>query len=345
MKYYVLIFSVLLTQFARAQRDGYGEVLDSFSLDKKFDGVILVGENGKTVYSYANGIADRETGKKITLNNHFKIASLTKTFTATLVMKLVEEGRLELNGVIGKYLKNYQGEAKDKVTIHHLLTYSSGIPDCEGGKGMEVYQKRITPIRFIDLYCSGNLVTEPGTHFNYNNADYIILGKIIEEVTGTGYNEYLNKIILEPLKLRNTGMATSQKKNIVQSYTYNDSLKTMQPDEPYFIENYYAAGAMYSTINDLYVFSNALFGYRLLKKSSVDLMVKPNPDLQNVGYGFWFSNGFGAFGGDFVYRPGGILGATANWIHILDQKKTILILSNTNRANLFEISSLLAAVN
>jgi CubicO group peptidase (beta-lactamase class C family) len=344
MKFFLLILSFSLPLFVNAQGYGYKVIGDSLSQQKTFDGVILVGVNSKIACMEAIGIANRQTGELIKKDSRFKIASLTKTFTATLIMKLVEVGKLELNAVLGKYLKDYKGEAKDKVTIHHLLTYSSGIPDCEGGRGMEVYQTRLNTKAFIDKYCSGNLISEPGKNFSYNNGDYIILGRIIEEVSGFSYADYLDKIILAPLKLRNTGVATMQTKKLVQSYTYNDSLKTIQPDENYYLENYAAAGAMFSTVEDLYAFDKALFNYKILKKSSVDLMVTANKDLQNVSYGFWFSNGFGSFSNDFVYRPGGILGSTANWIHELGSNKTILILSNTNQANLFELSSLFAGV-
>lgn len=344
MKFFLLILSFSLSLFLNAQVHGYKAIGDSLSQQKKFDGAILVGVNGKIAYLDAMGTDNRQTGELIKKDSRFRIASLTKTFTATLIMKLVEDGKLELNAVLGKYLKDYKGEAKDKVTIHHLLTYSSGIPDCEGGKGMEVYQTRLTTKAFIDKYCSGNLISEPGKNFSYNNGDYIILGRIIEESSGLSFADYLDKIILTPLQLRNTGMTTAQTKKLVQSYAYNDSLKTIKPDENYFLENYAAAGAMFSTVEDLYAFDKGLFNCKILKKSSVDLMVTPNKDLQNVGYGFWFSNGFGSFSNDFVYRPGGILGSTANWIHEFGSNKTILILSNTNQANLFELSSLLAGV-
>jgi CubicO group peptidase (beta-lactamase class C family) len=344
MKCSLLILLLSISLLTYAQPDKYRVIADSLNTNKKFDGVILVGINEKIANLSALGTANRQQGLEIKKDGRFRIASITKTFTATLIMKLVEDGRLELNAVLGRYLKDYKGEAKNKVTIHHLLTYSSGIPDCEGGKGMEVYKTPLSQNEFIDKYCSGNLVSEPGKNFSYSNGDYILLGKIIEEVTGMKYAEYLEKTLLKPLKLRNTGMATSQTKNIVPSYTYDDSLKTTLSDEPYYIENYFAAGAMYSTAGDLYTFDKALFSYKILKKETVDLMITPNKDLQNVCYGFWFSNGFGSFSNDFVYRPGGILGSTANWIHELGSNKTILILSNTNQANLFELSSLFAGI-
>ncbi len=344
MKFTFLIISLLSSLFVTAQKNQYEVVADSFFLSKKFDGVILVGLNNRIVYQEATGIGDRQNGKKITPDSRFKIASLTKTFTAALIMKLVEDGKINLNDVIGKHLKDYNGEAKDKVTIHHLLTYSAGIPDCEGGNGMTVYKEKLPLNDFIEKFCSGNLESEPGKKFNYNNSGYIILGKIIEVVTGSTFEKFLHKTILQPLKMYNTGTATLGDRDILPSYTYDDSLTTIYPDEPYFIENFFAAGSMYSTVSDLYAFNKALFEYRILKKSSVDLMIKPNPDLQNVGYGFWFSNGFGSFSRDFVYRPGGILGSTANWIHEIEKKRTVIILSNTNQANLFELSSLLAAV-
>ncbi len=318
----------------------FEKILDSYKKDKNFNGTVIVATDGKTDFISAVGLADRESGSKITPQSKFKIASITKTFTAVLTLKLYEQGKLDLNATIGKYFPEYRGNGRDKVTIHHLLTYSSGIPN-EGEKtGLLSYKSPINLNEYIAEYCSGNLEFESGSKSVYANTEYIILGKIIEKVTGKSFEKVLQKEILSPLKMKDTGMANSRKKvsGLVKTYTQNESSKELKDDEPYLIETYFASGAMYSTAEDLLKFDTAIFSKKLLQPKTTDLMLKFYPELGYAAYGFWGSDGYGNFAEKFYYRPGGILGSTANWIHTLGSKKTIIVMSNTNATNLFELS-------
>ena len=346
MKYVLLIFSLGIAQFALGQTKDFLKILTTYNAEKNFNGAAIVATNGQIDFIGGIGIANRQTATPITPQSKFKIASITKTFTAVLIMKLYEQGQLDLTATIGKYLPDYVGEAKNKTTIHNLLTYSSGIPNCEGGKDMEVYQKPRGIDDFIAKYCSGKLESEPGKQFSYNNGDYILLGRIIEKITGKTFNQYLKETILTPLKMNNTEMLFSKNivNGLVNAYVYNDSMKIFYNEDPYFIENFYAAGAMYSTVEDLLSFDKALFSYKLLKKESVELMLKPNKQLGDVGLGFWYTDGYGDIDTPYVYRPGGILGSTTNWIHVLNNNRTIIVFSNTDATNLFELSQQLYKV-
>lgn len=195
-------------------------------------------------------------------------------------------------------------------------------------------------------YCSGNLESKPGTKFSYNNGDFVILGKIIENVSGKSFEENLRQRILTPLNMQNTDMLHNKDivTGMVQSYLYNDSLKTFGMDKPYYIENFFSAGSMYSTVEDLLKFDQGIFTYSLLKKQTVDLLLRPHPSLDNVGLGFWTSEKYGLLNTKFAYRPGGIYGSAANWIHVIDSNRTIIVLSNTNATNLFEMSQQLNGI-
>ena len=310
MRKLLILCFIFLVQQSNAQNNDYVKLLNYYQSDKNFNGVVLVATDGKVDYLNGKGISSRQSGTLINSKSKFKIASVTKTFTAVMVLQLMEEGKLSLQATIGKYLPDYTGEAKEKVTIKHLLTYSSGIPNCESYIEDAIYATPISVDSFIIKYCSGKLLAEPGSVYNYGNGEYIILGKIIEKITGKSFQKNLQERILKPLGMMNTDLLFSKDiiTGLVPSYTFDDSLKTYASDKPYYIENFFSAGAMYSTVEDLLKFDQGIFKYQLLKKKTVGLMLTPHKKLDNVVLGFWAADAYGAFNSKFEYRPGGIYG-------------------------------------
>ena len=339
----IFFFLVLLTARAGMCQESLSQVVDQFAGENGFSGVVLVATDGKVDVLKAVGLSDRETGKAMHTDSKFRIASMTKVFTAVLIMKLVDENKLALDKPISAYFPEYVGDGKDKVTLHHLLTYSSGIENTADPLGMKSYQTLLTLDEYIARYCSGPLVFVPGSESRYGNTEYILLQKIIEKVSGRSFEENLKDHILRPLQLRNTGMykGKNSPQGEVNSYVWDDSLKTLTPDEPYLPEMYFGSGGMYSTAEDLLAFDQGLFGGKLLSPESTARLLIIHPELGYTAYGFWGSEGWGTFSEKFYYRTGGILGSTSNWIHTIDSKKTILILSNSNQTNLFELSEAL----
>lgn len=337
---YIYFFLVLLTARQGMCQESLYQLVDQYAKENNFSGVVLVATDGKPDILKAVGLSDRETDKAMQTDSKFRIASMTKVFTAVLTMKLVDEGKLDLEKPISAYFPEYVGEGKDQVILHHLLTYSSGIENTAEPLGMKPYQTLLSLDDFIIKYCSGPLVYLPGSESRYGNTEYILLQKIIEKVSGRSFEEILTAHILGPLQLRNTGMYTGKNppKDKVTSYTWEDSLKTLTPDEPYLPVMFFGAGGMYSTAEDLLAFVQGLFGQKLLSPQSTKQLLTFHPDLGYSAYGLWGSDGWGTFAEKFYYRTGGILGSTSNWIHTLDSKKTILILSNTNQPNLFGLS-------
>lgn len=338
-KFFALL-SILNTGFCTAQSN-YSPIVDYYNTEKNFNGVVLVATNGTIQYLEGVGISNRQSQSNINSKTKFKVASITKTFTTVLILKLHEQGKLDLNATIGKYLPDYKGQGKDKVHIHHLLTYSSGIPNCEGQTGIAVYQAPTTVDDFINNYCSGDLTFEPGKQFSYNNGDYIILGRIIEKITGKTFAQNLESEILLPLNMGNTHLLYNKSiiSGLAETYNIDDSTKVFYKDDPMYIENYYSAGAMYSTAEDLLKFDDGIFNYKLLHKKTVDLMLTPYPELYGVAYGFWVTeNKFGTQNIKVANRQGSIWGANANWLHLIEHHKTIIVLSNTNATDLQELT-------
>lgn len=348
MKYSFILLTLLFAKLSVGQTNQYSEVVNYYNTAKNFNGVVLVATNGQIDYLAGIGVSNRQAGTNMNAKTKFKIASITKTFTAVLILQLYQQGKIDLNANFGKYYPTYKGEAKDKVTIKNLLTYSSGIPNAVNDLGMRPYQLPLTIDEFIDKYCSGNLAFTPGEKANYSNTEYTILHKIIEYVSKKSFSSLLQENILIPLKMENTGLLNSKDiiPGLTSSYTIEDSTNQITADEPYFIENYFGSAAMYSTVEDLFKFNNGIFNHSLLNESTTNLMLKPFKELDNAALGgLWYSDGYGTFNKPFTYRTGGLLGSCSNWIHSIDDKKTIIVFNNTNGTNLYEFSEQLYLVS
>jgi CubicO group peptidase (beta-lactamase class C family) len=322
----------------------YDEVLNNYP---NFNGVVLVAENGKITYMKAAGLANRQEDIGLKTNSKFRICSITKTFTAAIVMQLLQENKLSLDDKIGKYLPYYQGEAKDKVNIHQLLSYSSGIKNLDQNTE-EMYALKLPIDTILIKYCSGNLVNEPGKKFDYKNAEYIILGKIIETIENKPFEEVLQSRILRKIAMRNSGMLSNAKIviNLANSYLYDNLTLTYSNDDPFWIENFYSSGAMYSTVEDLLKFDQALFNTKLLNKETLETMLKPHPELWNVAYGFWVTEN--EYLGKKYWcadRQGSISGSNTTWLHFLKENKAIIIFGNSDAVNLNDLRTKLVEIS
>jgi len=174
---------------------------------RQFNGSVLVAEKGDVIYKKGFGFANMEWEIPNDTETKFRLGSITKQFTSMLIMQLVEKGKLKLDDKLSELLPYYRKDIGEKVTIHHLLTHTSGIPSYTGLPGFfqDVSRDPYPVDEFIKKYCSGDLEFEPGSKYKYNNSGYFLLGAIIEKVTGKTYEDILKENILDPLNLKNTG--------------------------------------------------------------------------------------------------------------------------------------------
>lgn len=317
--------------------------VEAFAREHDFSGTILVQENGAKKFAKSFGLADRAFNVPHNAATRYRIASITKLFTSVLVLQLHDEGKLDLQGSIKKYLPDYSGEGADAITIHHLLNHTSGLPQNDNvssyqeafNNGVEQYQKPLSPEQLLKRCCNGKLTDTPGAKFNYNNADYFVLGRIIETLDGKSYEQALTDRILRPLGLKDTGMLHWDAiiDRLAPTYFFRDDTKTLINDMPVYDENWYAAASMYSTVADLLTFAEALFGGRLIKPESLEKLLTPG--LDEYGYGLW-SYSFTRDGKDYkvAKRPGSVMGANAVLYRLIDRDATIILLANTNRTDL-----------
>lgn len=322
----------------QAKTDRFNRLVDSF-ISKDFTGTILLAEKNKIKYIRYAGLANRREDIPNSASTRFHIYSITKTFTATLILQLYEQGKIDLDATIATYYPGYKGEAANKVTIRNLLTYSSGRDLLEMRNFLEVYSNDLWPLdTFINKFCSGKLVEQPGTRFNYNNGDFIILGKIIEQLYKKPYEAVLKEKILRPLHMDNSGYIHHQDiiRHMAEGYAYCDtcSQKFYTPTNAY-IDNLSAAGAMYSTAEDLLLFDEAIFHHTILKKATVDLMLTPYANLEETALGFWvYPRKFGNVNTLFAERQGGGYGFHSNWVHLIDKDITLILLENNESIDL-----------
>jgi CubicO group peptidase (beta-lactamase class C family) len=206
----------------------------------------------------------------------FRLGSITKQFTSMAIMQLEERGLLNVQDPIGKYLTDYPKPAADRVTIHHLLTHSSGIPSFTGlpdyGPRMSI---KSSVAEMIDRFKNLPLEFEPGSSFKYDNSGYFLLGAIIEKVGGKPYDVFLQENIFKPLGMRDTGYDWTSVvlKNRASGYERGPAgllnasyLDMSQP---------FAAGSLYSTVDDLLIWDQALYTERLVKAASIERLFHP----------------------------------------------------------------------
>jgi len=303
-----------------------------------FSGNVLVADKGKIIYENSFGYSNCETEELNKIDTKFRIGSMTKQFTSMMIMQLIEEGAIRLDGKITDYLKEYRGDTGDKITIHHLLTHQSGIIDfCYYEKFWSQYSKNTFSNEFLlrEFY-SNDLEFEPGTKVNYCNTGYSILALIIEKVTGKSYEENLKIRITQPLQMKNTGVikTDSPLENMAIGY-----INRFLEWEPSFIEmnNFMGCGNIYSTLYDLYKWNQALSSNQLLSEEYMQIMFKPN--LENYAYG-WIVEDV-VINEDTlenIYHQGHIDGFCSIISRIEDTTTTIILLHNGGVTKVYEMS-------
>ncbi len=339
MKAFMLAAMLCLAAVPPAMAAPLDVFIDAYARDHAFSGSVLVQAGGEIRYAGSFGLADIAFEVPNDARTRYPIASITKLFTSTLVLQLRDEGRLDLDRSVRTYLPDYPGEAADKVTVRQLLNHTSGLPGYDGitdaasamRDGMPVYQLPHDTDSLLARYASGKLVSAPGKKFEYNNADYIVLGKIVERLRGKTFDEALRQHLLQPLGLRDSGMLRQDTMVpwLAETYFHRTGNGPLTPDLPSYPENWYASGAMYATPRDLLAFANALFGGKILGKDSMAQLLAPG--LDDYGLGLWV---YEAWSDGRAYRvakrPGRIMGANAQLYRFLDCDLTVIVLANTD---------------
>src|ERR1041384_3915949 len=333
--YAVALLAILALQTSALAQDKAAKIDQLISLYQKygqFNGSALVADNGKVIYRKGVGLANMEWDIPNTPDTKFRLGSITKQFTATLILQLVEQGKIKLDGKLIDYLPDYRKDTGAKVTIHNLLSHTSGIPSYTSLPGFfqDVSRNPFKVDDFIKKYASADLEFEPGTKFVYDNSGYFLLGAIIEKVTGKPYEQVLKENIFDPLGMKNSGYDHWGTVISKRATGYTRSARGFQTAPYLDMSIPYAAGSLYSTVEDLYLWDQALYGEKILSPKSKELMFKPN--LNNYGYGFVITKATLApptkLQVPVIQHNGGINGFNTVIVRMTNDKRLIVLLDN-----------------
>jgi D-alanyl-D-alanine carboxypeptidase len=258
---------------------------DELAKNDQFSGTVLVARHGKILFQKAWGRANRETGAPVTLDTRFRIGSMNKMFTSVAILQLVEAGKLSLDDPIGKYLTDYPNkDVASKVTVRHLLTHTGGTGDIFGPE----FDKNRLSLRthgdYLKLYGSRALDGEPGKQFKYSNYGFVLLGALIEKITGMSYYDYVDARIFKPAGMTSTGSLTENEAVPNRSTGYMKRNGAWVPNTDTLPWRGTSAGGGYSTVGDLLRFAEALESGKLISKAS--LAQATTPHQEGYGYGF-----------------------------------------------------------
>jgi len=325
-------------------------VMQRRSSEGDFSGTVLVARNGTILYKQAFGFANREWNTPNDLETKFEIGSMTKQFTALLILQFVNEGKITLDGHITDYLPYYRKDTGKKVTIRELLSHTSGIPEFLSYPGFQTGPASRTHYgvqQFAAEFCSGDLKFAPGTRFEYSNSGYFLLGAILEQVSGTTYERLLQDRILIPLKMKNSGYTHTETILAHRAAGYERSSGGFQNARYYDMSIPFAAGAMYSTVEDLLRWDQALYTEQLLPARLRNLLFTPNLEDYGFGWSIYVPKAGQPNTGETILMHGGaIFGFQSVIERIPGSRELIVLLDNSDSTKILEIArDIRAAVN
>lgn len=306
-----------------------------------YQGSALVAQDGRIIISKGYGYADQQFGDANTPQTKFFIGSITKQFTAAAILLLAQEGQLSLNDPIEKYLPDYPKRVASKVTIHELLNHTSGIPDYTDDPYVVLKRTSdFSPSDLMSLFMNEQLEFEPGTRFSYSNSSYIVLGAIVESVSGQSYEAFLHHRLLKPIGMLNSGYARREAgiPQRAEGYT-TDEYQNLVDALPVSMSILHTAGALYSTVEDMLRWDQALYCDKILKREWIDKMLTPY--LGGYGYG-WFIDSLYRL--RHTYHGGFLDGFNTTFERWPDQKLCVIVFSNEDEAPVKKIAHGLAAI-
>jgi CubicO group peptidase (beta-lactamase class C family) len=343
----IAVCFLVLSAFNVAAQDKAKQIeqlLNQYNQYGLFNGSALVSENGKVILQKGYGSANMEWNIPNQPDTKFRLGSISKQFTALLIVKLAEESKIKLDVPITTYLPDYPKETGDKITIHNLLTHTSGIPNYTNAPNFmnEKARNPYSPADFVKTFSNLPLEFKPGEKFAYCNSGYFLLGYIIEKITGKTYEQYLQETIFTPLKMVNSGYDHSDVILKNRAAGYEKQGKKIVNSSYIDMSIPYAAGSLYSTVEDLYLWDQALYTNKLLSEKSMESLFKPYIAQGDEAYGYgWFLRDVtnGTKGKvKVIEHGGGINGFNTNISRVPSDKILIVLLNNTGRTVLGEMT-------
>jgi CubicO group peptidase (beta-lactamase class C family) len=291
---------------------------------------VLVSQNGKILFEKGYGLADLEHHVPVTPQTVFRIGSITKQFTAAAILKLQEEGRLNVNDKLSKYIPDFP--RGDEVALRELMNHTSGIHDYVPDQPSDV-AKPTTTVALIKEIEKHPYDFDPGTQWRYDNSGYWLLGYIVEKVSGQSYGDFLRDRFFQPLRMAHTGVYRKHLGLPHEAVGY--SLGTNGFEPPFYIDPSWNGGdgALYSTLEDLYRWNEGIFNGQVLDAASLKAVFTPvaiTASQLNSGDGY----GFGWFIGRYrglrdISHGGEVPGFSCTLLRLPDERFTVVVLANS----------------
>lgn len=347
----LILSFILLFNYAFAQQNDvklaaeFDKILAEQFKTNEPGGTVLVARNGEVIYKKAFGMANLELDIPMQADNIFRIGSITKQFTAVAILQLMEQGKLNLQDEITRFIPDYPAQG-NKITIEHLLTHTSGIQSYTGMKDyMERMRIDLKPAEMIDYFKNQPMKFTPGTKWEYNNSGYFLLGYIIETITGKTYAEYLEENFFKPLGMTNSfyGSDTRIIKNRVDGYSMGEN--GFENAKPLSMTQPYSAGSIQSTVGDLFKWHQAVHSYQLIKKENLAKAFTKFKlaDGTETDYGYGWGLGY-VQESPTIDHGGGINGFKTMAIYLPEEDVFAAVFSNCECSTPKEIAVKLAAL-
>jgi CubicO group peptidase (beta-lactamase class C family) len=318
------------------------DYINALVRQERFSGAVLLARDGQVLLRKGYGLANREHGIANTPQTKFRLASLTKEFTATAIMMLQERGALGVHDSICKYVPECPATWQP-VTLHHLMNHTSGIPEFyKSFPDIDSFRRKPTTLAEVVERARQLSVPafKPGEKVSYSSLGFMLLGYVIEKASGESYEDFLRKNILAPLSMSNTGLEHQKVILKQRAAGYARDKDQSLINAPYYDLSYIsAAGGLYSTVEDLYLWDQAFYTEKLLKKASLATMFTSG--LENFAYA-WDS--LRQYNRPFIRADGRSFGFSNSLARYPDDKVTVIVLSNIETAGADKIADNLAAI-
>lgn len=349
--FYTISFLLLSVTFNAQNNTEHLKTIDDFltvEYPKKEPGaVVLIARNDTILFKKAYGLASMKPKRKLNSNMVFQIGSMSKQFVSAAVLQLVEQGKLKLEDPIQKYVPYYPIK-KHPVTLHHLLSQTSGIPDYfdVDDNEFELLAKTYTPKQLLDFYKNEPLQFKPGEQWQYSNSNYPLLGLAIENVTGLTLRDYLDQHIFKPLSMNDSGLwytDTTKEKNIVKGYYTKNNRFVEGPKIS--SSALYAPGGIVSTVNDLYKWNTALKNRNVISEFVVNHLIREQKTSDGKGTAYGYGLALKTIQGSPTIQHSGILfGFTSTGMYLPNEGIYLCILSNSKFDRAEELANYCASV-
>lgn len=312
--------------------DRLDSVIRIIKNNNKFNGVILISQNSKIIFHKAFGYANYKTKTPLTTNSIFELASVSKQFTAVAILKLFQEGKLQLTDTIQKFIPAFPYK---KRTIHHLLCHRSGLPDYYSfSSGSWKKQDSLMSNKdMVEIMCKRKPKAKfyAGKQFEYSNTGYVVLARIVEIISGKDFGVYVQENFFTPFGMKNSFIRTNEPKYLTNLKTVGHSSRKGIRKEN-FLNGCVGDKGVWSTPYDLHLWDEALFSYKILNDTILKMAITPkNADMsieKNYGYGFRLGTLYKGI--NLVYHGGLWGGYNTLFIHRIPDNINIVVLSNVD---------------